>query len=133
DYNKVKYALEQKGIQVVTASTSKEPIGLYKFPGAPPPKYQTPQHVADVVLDDTVRAQDYGAIVFTGYTIDPYLPHASHDVRRLLDEAKHSGRLMTAVCRGQIVLLLHGELQGKRVAHSNYAKGHYQSCGAIDN
>jgi hypothetical protein len=24
-------------------------------------------------------------------------------------------------------------LQGKRVAHSNYAKGHYQSCGAIDN
>jgi len=131
DFNKVKYALEQKGIQVVSASTSKEPVELFQFQ---PTKYQPPQPIADVVLDDNVRAQDYGAIVFTGYTIDPYLPHASHgnEVRRLLDEAKQSGRLLTAVCRGQMVLLLHGELRGKRVAHSNYAANQYLQNGAID-
>jgi putative intracellular protease/amidase len=90
--------------------------------------------VADVVLNETVRAADYSAIVFTGYTVDPYLPYGSHgaEIRRLLSEARQSGRLLTAVCRGQVVLLLHGELRGKRAARSQYALDQYRPNGAID-
>jgi putative intracellular protease/amidase len=129
DRNKVCYELEKKGIEFVTASTTLEPIGLhyYNSPQGPP------QVRADILLDEKVVAKDYGAIVFTGFSTDEFtpgpLPSARH-VRRLLDEAKREGTLLTAICRGQAVLLLHGELRGKRVAWTRYASDQYEKNGA---
>jgi serine/threonine-protein kinase len=129
DFNKVRFALELKGIEVVSASTTLEPIGLhyYNAPQGPP------EVRADILLDKRVAAKDYGAIVFTGFRTDEFtpgpLPSAGH-VRRLMDEAKREGTLLTAICRGQAVLLLHGELKGKRVAWSKYASDQYLKNGA---
>jgi putative intracellular protease/amidase len=100
--------------QVDVASSEKGPVTIHLAPGVAGPDVQ--RTLAEVT------AADYDAIIFTGFNTDEFTARGItfKDARRLIDEFKSNGKLVTAICRGQQVLALHGELKGKKVAPYAY-------------
>ncbi len=125
DYEDVKNALTNLGIEVVTASSERAASELV-------PKSRPGDALPDIVLDRSVQAADYGAIVFVGLATKEYHPGtpAGDIVGPLLKDFQRQRRLITAICGGQKALAAHGQLWGKRVARSDYAGRTYAAAGA---
>ncbi|HZN34590.1 MAG TPA: protein kinase, partial [Pirellulaceae bacterium] len=122
DYRDVRKNLPTD-IEVVAAGTTLEPVKFHTGANVPQQLVK-----ADVLLKD-VRAADYGAIVFAGYSSEEFAPGGAggEQARRLINECKQQGRLITSICRGQLALLEHGELRHKTVAYCFYCKEQYPS------
>ena len=80
----------------------------------------------DVVIGrDPIRAADYDAIIFGGADTTEFEGESTAD---LLRDFKVSGKLISAICKGQQVLLHHGYFVGDvGVAKSGYLAGRYPS------
>jgi serine/threonine-protein kinase len=115
DYNNTYQALRDAKIDVQVAARTDRPSTLKNDPGGIGPS-------RDVPYGDNLLATDYDFIVFTGYETFEFAPGgtAAITTRRLLDEFKKDGKLVTAICRGQQILAEHGELKGKTVARCIY-------------
>jgi serine/threonine-protein kinase len=126
DYEDVKQALEKRSIEVVTASSELAASDLV-------PKSRRGVAMPDLVLDRSINAADYGAVVFAGLATEEYHPGTStgNTVALLLEDCQAQQRLITAICGGQKALAAHGRLAGKRVARSDYAQHTYSAAGAI--
>lgn len=127
DYEDVKRALADKHrIAVVTASSELQPSQLA-------PHSRAGIAMPDIVLDRSIRAAEYGAIVFVGLGTEEYHPGTPLGgvVERLLKDFQSQQRLITAICGGQKALAVHGHLKGKKIARSEYAAHTYADAGAI--
>jgi serine/threonine protein kinase/putative intracellular protease/amidase len=127
DYADVKNSLVQEHhLEVVTASSDLEASTLAK-------ESRSGVAVPDIKLDFSIKAADFGAIVFVGLATEEYHPgSATGDVAgRLLADFRREKRLLTAICGGQKALAAHGLLSSKRVARSDYAGEAYDASGAI--
>ena len=121
DYRNVRKALEAKGIKVDLASTTSEPVS--EIMGDPNGFAK-----ANIEIGPKIKPTDYGAIVFVGYETDEFSPGgpAGNEIARIIREFNEQGRFITAICRGQRVLAAHGQLDGRTVADSQYAKDVYE-------
>jgi eukaryotic-like serine/threonine-protein kinase len=113
DYQPVRDRLEEKGIEVVTASTSRDECLRYYTDGG---GNKSTGVRADLVLSD-VKPEDYQGVIFCGGDASEFCPRApaSPEVRRILGPMKET-KVMAAICTGQEVLLRHGALHGRQVA-----------------
>ena len=109
DYDNVVDALPPS-IFVTVASTL--PGKCYK-PGGSGPSSVT----AELVIgQDAISAQDFCAIIFAGYNTTEF---HEEPTRRLISDFDEEKRLITAICKGQEVLAVHGYFkEGRRVAKS---------------
>jgi putative intracellular protease/amidase len=129
DYQDVKVVLEARGIAVDTAATSLDRCTLAAS--------STEGDVfADFVLDAGVTHDKYGAIVFAGKDTSPYEPGGSHSrhVERLLGEFNAHGKLVAAICSGELVLAAHGQLNNRPASFNRFGHGwmmeKYPGCTA---
>ena len=102
------------GVDVNVASTSLNP---------PTQKDGSPTKIfPDLLLDENVRGEDYGAVIFAGYTTDEYHPggSAGQQTSRLIREMREKGRIIASICVGQRVLDAHQLLDGRDVAHCHF-------------
>ncbi|MEX2026696.1 MAG: protein kinase, partial [Pirellulaceae bacterium] len=100
DYEDVKNALvNEHQIEVVTASSELKPSQLA-------PQSRAGVARPDIVLDLSIRAADYGAIVFVGLGTEEYHPGTplGDVVGQLLQDFQSQRRLITAICGGQKAL-----------------------------
>jgi serine/threonine-protein kinase len=74
--------------------------------------------VPDLVLHDAVRGEDYGAVIFCGYSTEDFHPNgaAGGQTSRLIRELQANHRIIASICVGQRVLDAHQLLDGKDVA-----------------
>jgi serine/threonine protein kinase/putative intracellular protease/amidase len=72
----------------------------------------------DKILDSSLTADNYGAIIFTGYATEEYHPGGSGgaQAKRLMDEFLAQGKVVASICTGQKVLDEHGLLKNRPVA-----------------
>jgi eukaryotic-like serine/threonine-protein kinase len=114
DYGPVRDVLEREGCKVETASYVAECYATDQGGRSVKPDYSTL---------DQLRGANYDAIVFVGEDPVPYanlqLP-SSRQAGRLLKEMQQADKYITAICKGQYILLQHGYLTGKRKAFSKY-------------
>jgi putative intracellular protease/amidase len=112
DYGPVRERLEKGGWQVRVASSAPTACQLHpRSKGEPVPP--------DVVLDGSVRAEDYAAIVFGGFQVQEYLAPsrpAADNVRQLIGDMKAVGKPVAGLCVGQMVLHGNGALKGRKAA-----------------
>jgi len=104
-YSETRSILEKKGVKVVVASSSMEPmLGQYEKLTAKP----------DMLLSQ-VRTTEYDAIVFIGGY--PY-PGDNADAIRIAKEGASEGKLLAAIGSGAYPLIKADLLKGKKIATS---------------
>jgi serine/threonine-protein kinase len=124
DVWQLKPAFLKKGIDVKLASTSLDPP-IEKRYGHPVP------FVPDLILDERVRGEDYGAVIFAGYHTDDYHPGgaAGDQTSRLISELLEKKHIIASICVGQRVLDAHQLLDGKDVAYCQYIEKDFGGGG----
>jgi len=104
-YSETRSILENKGVKVVVASSSMEPmLGQYEKLTAKP----------DMLLSQ-VRTADYDAMVFIGGY--PY-PGDNADAIRIAKEGASEGKVLAATGSGAFILVKADLLKGKKIATS---------------
>jgi eukaryotic-like serine/threonine-protein kinase len=114
DYWRLQPSLKSLGVETTVASTSLDAVTQ---------KDGTPTKIVpDLLLDQNVRADDYGAVIFAGYATEDFHPEGSagQQTRRILREFRDKGRIISSICVGLRVLEAHELLDGKDVAYSHY-------------
>jgi serine/threonine protein kinase/putative intracellular protease/amidase len=110
DYEPVRRVLEEGGVRVSVASTSRQAIPDAQGGG---------MEVAVDVLLNEARAEDYDAMVICGgpgvqlYTNPKENPTATSEIRQLIKQMMSQGKLITALCYGPLVLADAGILRGR--------------------
>jgi serine/threonine-protein kinase len=113
DYEPVRKRLEQGGVKVVTASASSGYAEL-----ALVPENQGQPVRIDEKLTEDMDVASYSAVIFCGLTPDEYVEkgNAAKAAMQVLAKMKESDKVIAAINQGEIVLILHGAVTGKRVS-----------------
>ena len=114
DYNKLRLAFEDKlGMQLDVASTTSDSVQTLSGAAGPVP---------DLLVNDSLKATDYGAIIFAGLSTDEYHPgtETGNQVARLLKEFERENKVIASICAGQRTLARHGYLNDKKAAYCQY-------------
>jgi eukaryotic-like serine/threonine-protein kinase len=121
---------EQDFYEVLPTLSANASVTVASTVGGPCNKYGggvsevTPQVV---IGRDSISAQDYDAIIFTGANTGEF---HQEPTERLVSEFVNNGKLITAICYGQEVLAHHKLLRpGVRVANSSYMTEKYKATG----
>ena len=102
-YSETRSILENKGVKVIVASSSVEPM----------PGYDKKLTAKPDMLLSQVRATEYDAIVFIGGL--PY-PGDNADAIRIAKEGASEGKLLAAIGAGAFTLIKADLLKGKKIA-----------------
>lgn len=108
DYTYVRDAIPQ-GVKLSTLTLAGQPPGFAK---------DSPRgHVQpDLALTDDVRAKDFDAVIFVGYSLNELASGAGREqTARLLHEFQAAQKPIAALCAGQHILAAHGLLDDPRV------------------
>jgi serine/threonine-protein kinase len=113
DYEPVRKRLEQGGVKVVTASARSGDAQ----PASVPENHGQPVHIDEKLTED-MDVSSYSAVVFCGLAPDEYVGKgsAAKATLQVLEKMKESDKVIAAIDQGEIVLIWHGALAGKRVS-----------------
>jgi serine/threonine-protein kinase len=112
DYTDVRARLESRGVTVVTASTDGDRTKPHPdLPGEPVP--------IDLKLTATMDLSDYAAVIFAGQNSDEYISknRGSLAAARAIHRLQQAGKPVAAIGLGELVLIAHEVLRGKRAAY----------------
>ena len=115
-YSNTRSILENKGVKVIVASSSVEPL----------PGYDKKLTVKPDMLLSQVRTTEYDAIVFIGGY--PY-PGDNVDAIRIAKEGASEGKILAAISWGAFTLIKADLLKGKKIA-TNVEDFWVQKAGA---
>jgi putative intracellular protease/amidase len=127
DYGPVKARLEKSGVTVTTLSGRGGRATL--FPQPDNPAASVPVNGR---LTDETDVGPFAAVVFCGKDTQEYASvpgPAQRAAKRLIQTARREGKLLAAICLGEVPLAEHGALDGKEVAYNETVAGKYGKNG----
>jgi eukaryotic-like serine/threonine-protein kinase len=84
----------------------------------------TPQLHCDLVVDATLKADRYDAVIFSGYGIGPFIDPGTirYETSRLIREFQAEAKVVGGICVGQGILAHLGFLRETRAAGGDYVR-----------
>jgi serine/threonine-protein kinase len=122
DYARVKHALEAAGVQIRVASSSLEL--------ARPDPASTGKDVQPELLFQAASPGDFDAVVFCGGTglLEFLKPESQGQSLAFINEMLKSGKYVTAICSGPVLLAKLGKLRGREATCFNGSVGGKLNC-----